>query len=686
MAGSKREAQHSLVLPPQGQRWGSFALGSLVWLVALVLLYRLGTPSQLLTFLGVLGAIPLICLALGFRGKIRWIFDRSLVGPLYGWEVLRLTRRGRGMLLRTAYALFLAAGLCIVYANFFTHGDVLELLAGSGQRISIKDISRFSRSFVMSTLILQGLAVLILTPPYFASAISEEKAKGTLELLFTTHLQDHEIVMGKLLARVTHLGMILLAGLPILSLAQLWGGVDILVVAAMTIVTLATLVSYGSICILVSVQGKVTWSNILTSYVLLSAVATSCGCVPLAFLTSPLGFLGQLYTELGGAGTGASRIWVPGTAPSQLSIVAVMVIEYLAVHATLAVVCLTWAAWELRSTARSAPPRPLPRPARVIYPDGASATEQKEGAVKPLVFSSVQHHPIGDHPLLWREAYHSRKQSGVGMMVDLFTILLAVFLVILFCLVVSVWANTTRELFTFIQVYINPCLRVGTACLGLSLCVGVGFRAAGTFSQERDLKTLDALLTLPVSRRAILGAKWLGSILRLRRLALLLAVLWVFGLLTTAIHPLAIPVMALAMAVHLAAITTIAIWLSLACRNAVSAYFATALVLMLMFLGSWLVLLNTSVGSPTPNSTWEWFERFLELGLNPVVTWYQLCWNYRDASLVFSDRSWGMFRDATALLTGLGVFALLGLLVWHAAEQRLGVEPRATHARRVPVT
>lgn len=268
------------------------------------------------------------------------------------------------------------------------------------------------------------------------------------------------------------------------------------------------------------------------------------------------------------------------------------------------------------------------------------------------------------------------------MMVDLFTILFAIFLVILFCLVVSVWANTTRELFTFIQVYINPCLKVGTVCLGLVLCIGVGFRAAGTFSQERDQKTLDALLTLPVSRRAILGAKWLGSILRLRRILVLLAVLWGFGVVTTAIHPLAIPALAVAMAVHLAVITTIGIWLSLACRTTVSAYFATALVLMLMFLGSWLVLLNTSVGTPTPNSAWEWFERFLELGLNPIVTWYQLCGNYRDVALVFSDSSPRMFRDATALLAGLGVFALLGLLVWRAAEERLGGEPRATHPQR----
>ena len=53
----------------------------------------------------------------------------------------------------------------------------------------------------------------------------EEKERDTLRLLFTTPLLDREIVLGKLLGRLTHLGTVILAGLPILSLIPIWGGV-----------------------------------------------------------------------------------------------------------------------------------------------------------------------------------------------------------------------------------------------------------------------------------------------------------------------------------------------------------------------------------------------------------------------------------------------------------------------------
>lgn len=602
---------------------------------------------------------------------------RHFVGPLYFWEVIRFARRGRSILLRTTYALLLAAGLCVIYAQFFTGGNVLDLLEDAGRRISLQALADYSRSFVMSTLLLQGAAVLILTPPYIASAISEEKERGTLELLFTTHLHDHEIILGKLLARVTHLAGILLAGLPILSLAQLWGGVDFLVLAAMTVVTLASLISYGSICILISVQSRHTWAAILTSYLVLAGVATCCGCVPLIHLASPLGLIAELYSQMGGR-PGVGTLLSSAMGGDQLSVTAVLVGQYVVVHGIIALVCLTWAAREVRSTARLTPPKALPRVERIGGWDPVPEPTLPELLARRAPLGGRKY-PISDRPLLWKEMHHGAVGSGRAFLLDMLTLLFAVFLIIEFVLLLMIGAGAGDHGFAnflnSVDHFINPSVRVVTVVLGLLFAIAVAFRAAGTFSTERDQKTLDSLLLLPVSRREILFTKWLGSILRMRRLIALLLLLWGFGMLTTALHPLAVLALAVAMAIHIALLAAIGVWLSLVCRNTVSAYFAMALMLLLLFLGSWLVLLNTSSG-PATTTLMQWVERFLEVGLNPLSTWWVLSEGLVQGQNMLILRPPRFLQSMAVAGLGLVLFTLLGLLVWFAAEQRLNTTLR----------
>src|SRR5262245_39826726 len=96
--------------------------------------------------------------------------------------------------------------------------------------------------------ILQYHTILNLTPAYTAGAIAEEKDRKTLEFLLATDLRDREIVLSKLAARLANLGLIVLTGLPILSLTQFLGGVDPNLVLAgfgFTALTLASLASFS---------------------------------------------------------------------------------------------------------------------------------------------------------------------------------------------------------------------------------------------------------------------------------------------------------------------------------------------------------------------------------------------------------------------------------------------------------
>jgi hypothetical protein len=57
-----------------------------------------------------------------------------------------------------------------------------------------------------------------------AASIQEERD--------TTHLPAREIVLGKWLSRCVYVGMVLLAGLPVLTAVPLWGGIAMVTIAA----------------------------------------------------------------------------------------------------------------------------------------------------------------------------------------------------------------------------------------------------------------------------------------------------------------------------------------------------------------------------------------------------------------------------------------------------------------------
>src|SRR5262249_11663219 len=156
---------------------------------------------------------------------------------------VRLARRGRSTVVRCAYAVAVFLALYASYQSRFPEHRLLDEPFASPASVSPGDLARLAERFVSAILAIQSLAILVLTPAYLAGAVVEEKERGTLDLLFTTHLRDREIVLGKLAGRLVHLAGILAAGLPLLTLVQLWGGVDIYALLAAFLVTALNLLA-----------------------------------------------------------------------------------------------------------------------------------------------------------------------------------------------------------------------------------------------------------------------------------------------------------------------------------------------------------------------------------------------------------------------------------------------------------
>src|SRR5207245_4291873 len=125
---------------------------------------------------------------------------------------------------------------------------------------------RFAQNYFETFMLIQIIAVMLLTPAYVAGSVADEKVKKTLEFLLATDLRNREIVLSKLLSRLANLTLFVLTGLPILSLIQFLGGVDPNLVLAGFIATLMTMLGLGGISIMNSVAFKRPRDAIALSY------------------------------------------------------------------------------------------------------------------------------------------------------------------------------------------------------------------------------------------------------------------------------------------------------------------------------------------------------------------------------------------------------------------------------------
>lgn len=97
----------------------------------------------------------------------------DFIGPLFGWELVFVSRQGKGFLPRFIYALIL---LVILWFHL------------SFDQLTPQMASQLSERTFVSVLWLQYGAVALLTPIYVAGAILEARQQQTLALLMTTYL------------------------------------------------------------------------------------------------------------------------------------------------------------------------------------------------------------------------------------------------------------------------------------------------------------------------------------------------------------------------------------------------------------------------------------------------------------------------------------------------------------------
>jgi ABC-type transport system involved in multi-copper enzyme maturation permease subunit len=122
----------------------------------------------------------------------------------------------------------------------------------------------------------QYLLASLMTPSFAAGAITGEKERKSYEMLLASPLRPGAIVLGKLLAALCHLALLIFASLPIVMLCLPLGGVSLYEVLAAYTALMLSVMTFGMISLACSSYFKRTASSLVVTYLVILPLALIC--------------------------------------------------------------------------------------------------------------------------------------------------------------------------------------------------------------------------------------------------------------------------------------------------------------------------------------------------------------------------------------------------------------------------
>ncbi len=187
-----------------------------------------------------------------------------LIGPVFQREVVIAPRRVRTYVVRAAYV---AALLMLIFTAWL-------VLTGTQKVLDIGDLARFGAISFQILAPLQLVWAAFFAAMLAAAAVAHEKDRQTLVLLLLTNLSNTELVLGKLLASIFNVLVMLAAAVPLFLLISLSGGISYGQIAWAFAITLSSVLACGSLGSLLALWREKTFQALaLTVLVLVFWVA-----------------------------------------------------------------------------------------------------------------------------------------------------------------------------------------------------------------------------------------------------------------------------------------------------------------------------------------------------------------------------------------------------------------------------
>ena len=178
-----------------------------------------------------------------------------LENPVLQRELLVNLRTRRAFLLLAVYQVLLAAVVLLAWPT----DERLDLT------VSPPSAKKLVNLFFLGQYVIASL----MAPSFAAGTITGEKERRTYEMLLASPLRPAAIVIGKMVASLTHLGMLILASLPIIVLCLPLGGVSVYEVLAAYLGLIVSVILFGAIGVLCSSYFSRTSSSLVVSYLII---------------------------------------------------------------------------------------------------------------------------------------------------------------------------------------------------------------------------------------------------------------------------------------------------------------------------------------------------------------------------------------------------------------------------------
>jgi ABC-type transport system involved in multi-copper enzyme maturation permease subunit len=183
--------------------------------------------------------------------------------PVLQRELLVNLRTKRAFVLLAVYQLLLATVVVAAWP--------------SAQRLDLSSSPPSATKLVNLFFLGQYVIASLMAPSFAAGTIAGEKERKTYEMLLASPLRPGAIVFGKIIASLTHIGMLIIGSFPIIVLCLPLGGVSVWEVLAAYLGLIISVVLFGAIGVLCSSYFPRTSSALVVSYLaILPLVIGAC--------------------------------------------------------------------------------------------------------------------------------------------------------------------------------------------------------------------------------------------------------------------------------------------------------------------------------------------------------------------------------------------------------------------------
>jgi ABC-type transport system involved in multi-copper enzyme maturation permease subunit len=193
-----------------------------------------------------------------------WLWRLLPGNPIFLRVLYAGGRRIRHLWIRLGYLGVLFLVMFIAMFGSSTGGALDDLAKGSTQ------VFRFIS-------IVQLAMICFLAPVFMAAAITQEKDSQTYNILLSTPLSNAQIVLGSLLSRLFFVMVLLLAGVPILCVTMIYGGVTLRQILLSTGIAATSAVLTGSLAIAISAARVGTRKTIFSFYLTIALYLLAVG-------------------------------------------------------------------------------------------------------------------------------------------------------------------------------------------------------------------------------------------------------------------------------------------------------------------------------------------------------------------------------------------------------------------------